>query len=253
MFSLLGGDAFIVGVDASALALGLMVAVPRAGFVGRLRDFSHGRGSPCRSGGSRATTTGSWLREARLGVTGTALGSEAGGLFLAKQGRERPNFLFEGARAALGLLDPALQLGLAQRQDVTLDHEVLAITIERCSDGAALELCAVPGLLERLKPEALGGVGDGFGEAVQGVGAGIEAAGEAPPPLVEQRVDGVRGAAADLRADLLDGGALAVAKQGVGGTVDVGRVHGAGGDAAGEGGRRYSATTVLHVANTICT
>ena len=96
-----------------------------------------------------------------------------------------------------------------------------------CSAGGALA-----GLVERLQPEALGGVQHRFREAVQGGGSGVEAAGEAAPPGVEQRVDGVRGAAADRRADLLDRGALAVAQQLVGGAVDVGGGDAAGGDAA---------------------
>ena len=177
--------------------------------------------------------------EPRLGVADTALGSEAGGLFLAEQGGECGQLEFERASAALGLINPALQFRLAQRQDVALDHEVLTVALKRRPCRAALELCAAPGFLERLQPESFGGVGDGFGEAVQGGGAGVEATGEAAPPEIKQRVDGVRGAAADLGADLFDGGTLAVAKQGVGGAVDVGRVHGAGGRAATGGRRPY--------------
>ena len=82
-----------------------------------------------------------------------------------------------------------------------------------------------------------------FGESVQGGGSGVEAAGESAPPGVEQRVDGVRGAAADRRADLLDGGALAFAQQLVGGAVDVGDRDAAGacvtdGGDFDDGGRR---------------
>jgi hypothetical protein len=114
---------------------------------------------------------------------------------------------------------------------VALHHEVLPLAVECRFGRSTLELGAAASLLERLQPQALGGMGDRFREAVQGGGAGVEAAGEAAPPLVEQRVDGVRGAATDVVADFLDGGTLARAEQSVGGAVDVG-----GSDAAG--GRR---------------
>ena len=87
------------------------------------------------------------------------------------------------------------------------------------------------------------GIGRAFlsnlrGESVQGGRSGVEAGCESAPPGIEQRVDGVGGAAADGRADLLYRGALAFAQQLVGGAVDVGRVHGARGDAAEVSSRR---------------
>src|SRR6202042_1615757 len=95
--------------------------------------------------------------------------------------------------------------------------------------GVAAEFSrgAPAAFIDGLHPEGLGDVGDGLGEAVQGGGAGVEARGEALPPGVEQRVDGVGGAAADFLADFFNRGTFAGAKQCVGGELDV-----APGDAA---------------------
>jgi hypothetical protein len=84
---------------------------------------------------------------------------------------------------------------------------------------------------EGLHPQAFRRQEHRFRESVQRCGASVEPAGEALPPGVEQRVDRVRGAAAQSRADALDGGALAFAQQGVGGAVYVG-----GGNATSLGG-----------------
>jgi hypothetical protein len=54
------------------------------------------------------------LIKSRLGVTGAALGSFAGGLLLAKQRRDCGELQLEGACAVLGLVDPVLQFRFAQ-------------------------------------------------------------------------------------------------------------------------------------------
>ena len=68
---------------------------------------------------------------------------------------------------------------------------------------------APPALFERLHPERLGDVRDGFGEAVERRGTCVEARGEALPPGIQDRVNGVGRAAADFLADLLNRRALA--------------------------------------------
>ena len=68
---------------------------------------------------------------------------------------------------------------------------------------------AATAFVEGLHPEGFGDVGDGFGESVQGGGAGVEACGEPFPPRVEQRIYGVRGAATEACADFFNRGAFA--------------------------------------------
>jgi len=92
--------------------------------------------------------------------------------------------------------------------------------------------CSPACFIEGLHPQSLRRQEYRFRESVQGGGAGVEPASEALPPGVEQRVDRVRGAAADRCADALDGGALAFTQKSIGGAVDVG-----GADAVRSGSR----------------
>ncbi|MCJ7451572.1 MAG: hypothetical protein MUO39_03740 [Steroidobacteraceae bacterium] len=167
-----------------------------------------------------------------------AFDGKAGGLLLAEQCGERLDFRFERCGAALGCVQSALQLALADREHVGSDLDLLTFLRERGPAGALLGGGAFACLFERLQPQAFGREQHRFRESVQGGGSGVEASGEATPPGVEQRVYRVRGAAANLRSDLLDGGALALAQQGVRGTVDVtgsyAALGGGGGDAAGK-------------------
>ena len=126
-----------------------------------------------------------------------ALGGEAGGLLLSQQRGERFELEFEAGDALVALLQAGGEFALADREDVRAQLEVLAVAGEGLVGGLRFRLCAAAGFVEALQPESLGGQQHGFREAVQGGGSGIEAAGEAAPPLIEQRVDGVGAAAAD--------------------------------------------------------
>lgn len=88
-------------------------------------------------------------------------------------------------------------------------------------------------------------MGDGFRQAVQGGGAGVQSCGESLPPGIQHGVDGVRGAAAEFAADFLNGGAIADAQERVGGVADVALSDAARRRAKGSGG--YARFT--HVAN----
>jgi hypothetical protein len=70
--------------------------------------------------------------------------------------------------------------------------EVLLIVGDGALRGLEFELGASAAFVEGLHPEGFGDVGDGFREAVQGGGAGIEACGEVLPPGIEEGTDGVR-------------------------------------------------------------
>lgn len=51
------------------------------------------------------------------------------------------------------------------------------------TDGGVLFLgSAAPTFVEGLHPEGFGGVGHGFGQSVQGGGAGVESSRKPPPP-----------------------------------------------------------------------
>ena len=162
---------------------------------------------------------------------GAAFGSETGGLFLAEQGGECLDFEFEPGGALVCGGEAVFHFLLADGEDVGLHFEVLALAGEGLAAGAGFELGAAAGVVHALQPEGFGGVEHRLGGAVQGSEAGVQAAREATPPMVEQRVDGVRGTAADLETHLFDRGALTLAQQAVGGAIDIG-----GGDAAGGGG-----------------
>ena len=124
-------------------------------------------------------------------------------------------------------------LRLACAELLPLHGQVLAVTIERRLARACFQRNTATRFLERLHPERLRGVGHGFRDALQCRGSGVQAPGESLPPSIEHRVDGVRGAAAQPRAHLLDGRTLAVAQEAVGGTF-----HVDGGDATRAGGDR---------------
>lgn len=111
--------------------------------------------------------------------------------------------------------------------------------------AADLVLRAMAAFLEGLHPERFRDMSNGFGQAVEGCGAGIEARGQTLPPRVQQRVDRVGRASTDFLADFFYGGALALAQECIGGEFDI-----ASGDATGgravprRGGGRF-----LHVVN----
>jgi hypothetical protein len=92
---------------------------------------------------------------------------------------------------------------------VGADLEVLLKLVAKIRGGFQFLVGAAAAFVEGLHPQGFGDVGDGFGEAVQGGGACVETCGEGFPPGVEERIDGVGGAAADFGTDLVDGGALA--------------------------------------------
>jgi hypothetical protein len=110
---------------------------------------------------------------------------------------------------------------------VGADLEGLFVCGEGAGGGVLFLRRAAPAFVEGLHPEGFGSVGHGFGKSVQSGRAGVQSSRESLPPGIEQGVDGVRGARAELLADSFDGGALAGAQEGVGGTLDV-----AGRDAA---------------------
>ena len=156
---------------------------------------------------------------------------------------------------AVAVAQTGVEFAFAQRQDVGAQLEALFVEVGEAGAVALFQRCAALAFLERLHPQGFGDVGDAFGQAVQGRGAGVQSGREGFPPGIEHGVDGVGGAAADFAADFFDGGAFAQPEQGVGGVAHV-RL----GDAAGrraEGSTRcgefiHVVNNTLHVCRLIC-
>jgi hypothetical protein len=108
------------------------------------------------------------------------------------------------------------------------DLEVRLGTSGYAAIAAQFLLGAAPGFLEGLHPQRFRSVKDAFRDTVKRGGSGIEPGGESLPPKIQERVDGVRRAAADSLSHLFDRRALAAAQQGIRGEFDI-----TAGDAAG--------------------
>jgi hypothetical protein len=134
---------------------------------------------------------------------------------------------FEGGLALFAIAQSGFELAFAKAQNMRADLESLLVGGEGAGGGVLLLRSAAAALVEGLHPESLGGVGYGFGQSVEGGGAGVQASRKPLPPRIQERVDCVWGAGAESLADLLDGGAFARAQESIGGAFDV-----AGGDAA---------------------
>ena len=153
----------------------------------------------------------------------------AGRLFFAQQASQFLKLQFECALGAFAVLEPGIEFALAQGEDMGAQVEV-GFALGGASHGAVKFLLRPPAaFLEGLHPECFGDVGDRFGQPTQGRRAGIEARGEPLPPGIEERIDGVGGAAADPLADLLNRRALALAQAGIGGKLHIPTADAAGG------------------------
>jgi hypothetical protein len=111
---------------------------------------------------------------------------------------------------------------------VRADIEVIG-----CASGVAylaadLLLGTAAAFVERLHPQRFRNVSNRFREPMECGRTGIESRGQAFPPGIEQRVNRVRGAAADFLADPFNRRALPLAQERIGGELDV-----ASGDTAG--------------------
>jgi hypothetical protein len=129
-------------------------------------------------------------------------------LFLAQQSCEFAQAQVQIFDGAVAIAETGVEFALAQGQDVGADLEVLLVVGGEAFGGFQFLLGAAAGFGEGLHPEGFGDVGDGLGKAVQGGRARIESGEEGFPPSIEHGVDGVGGAAAELGADLIDGGAF---------------------------------------------
>ena len=161
----------------------------------------------------------------------------AGRLFFAQQASQFLKLQFECTLGALAVLEPGIEFALAQGEDMGAQVEV-RFALGSASRGAVKFLLRPSAaFLERLHPERFGDVRDRFGQTMQGRRAGIEARGQPLPPGIEERIDGVGGAAADSLADLLNRRALALAQAGIGSKLHIPPADPAGGCAvAGCGG-----------------
>ena len=113
------------------------------------------------------------------------------GLFFAQQERQFAELQIQLADGALALVQPSVEFALAQGQYVGADFEGLLLFGAGALCGFEFQLGAAAPFVEGLHPERLCDVGDGFGEAVQGGGAGVQAGGEMFPPGVEQGAHGI--------------------------------------------------------------
>ena len=114
----------------------------------------------------------------------------------------------------------------------------IGLTLRSASRGAVELLLRPPApFLEGLHPECFGDVGNRFGEPMQGGRPGIEARGEALPPGIEERIDGVGRAAADFLADLLNRRALALPQEGIRREFNIPAGDSAGGCTVAKSGR----------------
>lgn len=121
----------------------------------------------------------------------------------------------------LAVAQSGLEVASAQGKDVRADLDGLFVGGEGAGGGVLLLRSTSPALGEGLHPECFGGVGYGFGNAVQGGRTCIQARGESLPPGIQQRIDRVRGASTELIGDLFDRGAFAGGQQGAGCLFDV--------------------------------
>ncbi len=133
-----------------------------------------------------------------MSVGQSPFGGRTRGLLLPEQRGQRFHFEFEPVSTALRGVDARFEFALSDREDVGLHREFLALAVESLFRLTGLGVDATASVRERLQPETLDGVEHGFRETVQCGGAGVETACEAAPPFIEQRIDGVRGSAADL-------------------------------------------------------
>jgi len=106
--------------------------------------------------------------------------------------------------------------------------------------AAGLLLGASAAFVEGLHPERFCNVSNRFREPVKRRRARIEARGQALPPGIEQRIDGVGRAAADLLADPFNRRALTLAQERIGGELDIAASDAARGRAVARGrGSRF--------------
>ena len=94
-------------------------------------------------------------------------------MFLAQQKGEFAQLQIQLGDGALALVQAGVEFAFAQGQDVGANFEGLLLVGGGRSCGFEFELGAAAAFLEGLHPERFGNVGDGFGEAVQGGGAGV--------------------------------------------------------------------------------
>ena len=95
------------------------------------------------------------------------------GLFFAEQECQLAELQIQLADGALALVQAGVEFALAQGQYVGADFEVLLLFGAGALCGSEFELRAAAPFVEGLHPECFCDVGNGFGEAVQGGGAGV--------------------------------------------------------------------------------
>jgi hypothetical protein len=93
------------------------------------------------------------------------------------QHREFVNLRFERGLVAFAILEAQVELSFAQGEHVRADFEVVFGVSGAAGVSAKFLRSTSAALVEGLHPEGLGDVGDGFGEAMKGGGAGVEARG----------------------------------------------------------------------------
>ncbi len=147
----------------------------------------------------------------------------AGGFPLAQQQGELPHFGFEGGLGAFAILESPFEFAFAQREYVRAHFERLPVCGDCALSTALFERGAAAAFIERLHPKGFRDVGDGFREPMERRGAGVQTRGEAFPPGIQERINGVGGASPDFHADLVDRGTVALAQERIGGALDIAR------------------------------
>ena len=125
---------------------------------------------------------------AGLGVCSRLLSSNCQGV--------RAQLRFQVFDGAVAVAQAGVEFAFAKVR--TWERSSKALFVEFCEACAValFEQRAALAFFERLHPQRFGHVGDGFRQAVQGGGPGVESGGEGLPPGIEQRINGVGGAAA---------------------------------------------------------